>query len=318
MPSLHAMATQVFGIDLPYVGDLERHTVIALVNAHPVFDVPEPLPPNVIAVGGLQVRPNANALPADLEAFINSARRATVHFSLGTNIRSAQLDVHKQQALLKAFGRMPEYNFLWKFESDNLLPTEAIPPNVMIRPWLPQNDILAHPKVRAFITHAGTLSTHEATWHAVPMVAIPFFVDQVRTAAKSVRDGCAERIRYDELTAELVEEKVRLVLEDPKYQTNMDRRSLRFRDQPEPPLQRAVWWVEYTLRDTKPTHLQSPVRLIGPFVANLCDMWLLAAGVVMVLMLCVWKTIVWCLTVLRRVATKQRNNGQLTDSKKRN
>lgn len=289
MPNLHAMATQVFGNDLPYVGDLERHTVIALVNAHPVFDVPEPLPPNVIAVGGLQVRPNAKELPADLEAFINSARRATVHFSLGTNIRSAQLDVHKQLALLKAFGRMPEYNFLWKFESDNLLPTEAIPPNVMIRPWLPQNDILAHPKVRAFITHAGTLSTHEATWHAVPMVAIPFFVDQVRTAAKSVRDGCAERIRYDELTAELVEEKVRLVLEDPKYQTNMDRRSLRFRDQPEPPLQRAVWWVEWMLRNKGAPHLRSPVHRLGAFAANSGDIWACTA------LLCVMLTVAVCL-----------------------
>lgn len=300
MPTIHAMATKVFGNDLPYVGDLERHTKIALVNAHPVFDVPEPLPPNVIAVGGLQVRATANRLPGDLDAFISSAGRAAVLFSLGTNIRSAQLDVNKQLDLLRAFGRMPEYNFLWKFEKDDLLPANMIPPNVLIRPWLPQNDILAHPKVRAFITHAGTLSTHEATWHAVPMVAMPFFVDQVRTAARSVRDGCAERIHYEDLTAALVETKVRQVLEDPKYQRNMDRRSQRFRDQPETPLQRAVWWVEYVLRDPDPTHLQSPVRVIGPFVANLWDMWLLVWIVGVVIVVCVWRTIESCLSVSKQ------------------
>lgn len=49
------MAKQVFGNDYPYMGDLELKTIIALVNSHPAIDFPEPLAPNIIAVGGLQV-----------------------------------------------------------------------------------------------------------------------------------------------------------------------------------------------------------------------------------------------------------------------
>lgn len=50
------MARQVFGNDYPYMGDLEKKTLIALVNTHPSIDFPEPLSPNIIPVGGLQIK----------------------------------------------------------------------------------------------------------------------------------------------------------------------------------------------------------------------------------------------------------------------
>lgn len=97
---------------------------------------------------------------------------------MGTNIKSNALGAETLMKLLKAFEQMPQYNFLWKFETDTL-PMKP-PKNVLIRPWVPQNDLLGHPKVKLFITHAGGLSTVEASWHGMPVLSIPFLVDQHR------------------------------------------------------------------------------------------------------------------------------------------
>lgn len=42
------------------------------------------------------------------------------------------------EKIIKAFEKVP-YNVLWKFEKDELL---GKPKNVMIKKWLPQQDVL--------------------------------------------------------------------------------------------------------------------------------------------------------------------------------
>jgi glucuronosyltransferase len=158
--------------------EMDQDTVLMLVNSHPAVDFPEPLPPNVIMVGGLQIR-EPKPLPADLDTFISAGKKGAVLVSLGTNIRSDMLDQNRLKMFLEAMSRLPEYNFVWKFESDSLPPQ---PKNVKTQPWMPQNDILGHSNIKAFVTHSGLLSTTEASWYGVPMVGIPFIADQHRVS----------------------------------------------------------------------------------------------------------------------------------------
>ena len=45
------------------------------------------------------------------------------------------------------------------------------PANVMTKDFLPQQDVLGHPNLKAFVTHAGYLSFEESLCHKVPIVS---------------------------------------------------------------------------------------------------------------------------------------------------
>lgn len=56
LPKIDALMRQVYPFDFPYVDHLQKQTKLLFVNAHTSFDYPEPLPPNIIAVGGLHIK----------------------------------------------------------------------------------------------------------------------------------------------------------------------------------------------------------------------------------------------------------------------
>ncbi|XP_058834814.1 UDP-glucosyltransferase 2-like [Topomyia yanbarensis] len=287
-PKLDKMVREYFQYDdMPYVPDMDRLTKVILVNAHYSIDFPEPAPPNLIPVGGLQIK-EPKPLPKDLENFILAGKNGAVLFSLGSNIQSDELGSERQQMFIDAMRQIPDYNFLWKFESNLNL---KLPQNVIIRKWLPQNDILGHPNVKGFITHAGLLSTHEATWYGVPMIGIPFIADQYRNIERCIRMGVAERINLQTLSSEQIRDTVRKVLDTPGYRDKMVKVSALFRDQPEKPIDRAVWWIEWTLRHPDLDSLQSPVLNLGFLRSNLVDVIAFLVLVPVILVLCLKKLV---------------------------
>ncbi|KAK9806604.1 hypothetical protein WJX73_008120 [Symbiochloris irregularis] len=54
----------------------------------------------------------------------------------------------------------------------------SIPKNVHVVEFAPQNDLLGHRAVRAFVTQGGSNSALEGLYHGVPMIMIPLYVEQ--------------------------------------------------------------------------------------------------------------------------------------------
>lgn len=77
-----------------------------------------------------------------------------------------------RKAFMSTFSNLTQ-RVIWKWDKEDEMPDT--PANVKLVKWLPQQDLLAHPNIRLFITHGGLLSTEEAVYHGVPVIGMPVF-----------------------------------------------------------------------------------------------------------------------------------------------
>nr|CAD7197007.1 unnamed protein product [Timema douglasi] len=245
-----------FGPSMPPVYAMSRNVSFTLQNAHATVSYPRPYLPNVAEVACIHCKA-PKPLDQDLEEFIYGAGDAGfIYVSMGSSVRSANMPEYLRLLFVRAFAQLP-YRVVWKWEEGGM---PDLPHNVKLRRWLPQQDILGHRKLRAFLTHGGLLSMFETVWHAVPVVTMPVFCDHDANAAKAEVDGYALRLELHELTEEKLLWALNKVIHDPRYRESARQRSLLLRDQPEHPLERAVYWTEYVLRHKGAYHLQSPSK----------------------------------------------------------
>ncbi|XP_051026300.1 UDP-glucuronosyltransferase 2A1 isoform X4 [Acomys russatus] len=142
---------------------------------------------------------------------------------------------------------------LWRYKGK--LPA-TLGPNTRLFDWIPQNDLLGHPKTRAFITHGGTNGIYEAIYHGIPMVGVPMFADQPDNIAHMKAKGAAVEVDMNTMTSADLLNAVRTVINDPSYKENAMRLSRIHHDQPVKPLDRAVFWIEFVMRHKGAKHLR--------------------------------------------------------------
>ncbi|KAL1491838.1 hypothetical protein ABEB36_012373 [Hypothenemus hampei] len=238
--------------DAPPFGDLYTNVSLILLNSHISYYPALPVVPNMVEVGGYFIDP-PKELPKDVKDILDNSPEGVIYFSMGSNLKSKDLPLEKREFILRVLGKLKE-KVLWKFEED--LPDR--PKNVLIRKWLPQQDILAHPNIKLFITHGGLLSTTETIYHGVPILAIPVFGDQNANADRAVAGGYGLKLEYlsSDFTEENLEKKLNELLHNPQYRNNVKSKQKLFHDRPEKPMKTAVYWVEYAIRHKGAPHLR--------------------------------------------------------------
>ncbi|XP_018334024.1 UDP-glucuronosyltransferase 1-1-like [Agrilus planipennis] len=228
---------------IPHLDHIMYNVSLFLTNSHAATTEPVPITPNIIEVGGLQISPKK--LPKDLQDFLDGVKHGAVYFSMGTNLRSTHLKDKYKNAFIRVFSKLKQ-RVIWKFEDGNNLP--KLPSNVLIRKWLPQQDILAHPNVKAFITHGGLISITEATFLGVPMITIPIFGDQRMNVAKLLSKGTTIHLPYKSINEDTLMETLNEILNNTRYYQAAQKLSFILNDQQETPMDRAIYWIEYVHR----------------------------------------------------------------------
>ncbi|XP_049742100.1 UDP-glucuronosyltransferase 2B31-like isoform X3 [Elephas maximus indicus] len=142
---------------------------------------------------------------------------------------------------------------LWRFDGKK---PDNLGPNTRLYKWIPQNDLLGHPKTKAFITHGGTNGIYEAIYHGIPMVGIPLFADQPENIDRMKAKGAAVSLDMNTMTSTDLLNALKTVINDPSYKENAMRLSAIHHDQPVKPLDRAVFWIEFVMRHKGAKHLR--------------------------------------------------------------
>ncbi|XP_071652394.1 UDP-glycosyltransferase UGT5-like isoform X4 [Temnothorax longispinosus] len=275
-PIIQRLTEEYVGHAMKPLHEIEKDRInIVLINSHPAFEPAIPLPPNTLEIAGLNaqaVQPIAGEIVVtyseDVRVFLDEAKNGAIVISLGTNVKWKDVGLDKIKIVILALSKLKQ-RVLWKLDID--VPFE-IPNNVMVVKWMPQSEVLSHKNVRAIWTHGGLLSTQEAIWKGIPVIVMPFFMDQRPNARILVAKGVGIHLDIKTLSAQSILHAVEEVLYNDSYTRNMKQLSSEFRDRPIPPLDLAVWSIEYTVRHPNGT-LVTPLRSQSWVEQNLIDVY---------------------------------------------
>ncbi|XP_013139594.1 PREDICTED: UDP-glucuronosyltransferase 2B19-like [Papilio polytes] len=250
------MLQKFFGPDIPPLSVLKNYVDMLFININPIWHGNIPVPPNVIHMGGLHMK-SPQKLPKNLQQYLDSSNNGVVYFSFGTNVQLSWLPQDKMAMFEKVLSRLP-YNVIWKRDNDSAVKSK----NIKVYKWLPQADLLRHPNIKLFITQGGLQSTDEAIIAGVPLLGIPMLGDQWYNVEKYLYHEIGQRLYFEELTEDNLKNAILEVAEEKRYKDNIVRLRSFLVDQPETPLERAMWWIEYVLRHGGAKHLRGPAANI--------------------------------------------------------
>uniref|UniRef100_A0A914WLI8 UDP-glucuronosyltransferase n=1 Tax=Plectus sambesii TaxID=2011161 RepID=A0A914WLI8_9BILA len=234
-----------YGSDFPSLEDLAKKSALAFVNADEFFELPRPITHRIIYVGGIGVQ-NAQKLSNEVTKIVDASDKGVILLSFGSLANSSLLPMKKKLAILRTMANFPKYTFIWKYERpEDDVELFANYSNVYPMKWVPQVDLLNHPKVKVFITHGGMNSLTEAITSGTPTIAIPLFGDQDHNVAVAVKRGVSVFVSKRNIDTESLTAALQEVLENEKFELNAKRLAQMIAKKPIKPKDLIVKWTEF-------------------------------------------------------------------------
>ncbi|XP_025103192.1 2-hydroxyacylsphingosine 1-beta-galactosyltransferase-like [Pomacea canaliculata] len=234
-------AVSRYASEMPFltIDMLVARAEIWLVETDHILDYPRPSMPNVKLIGGTATGPG-KPLPPQFKSFMDDAKEGVVIVSFGSYVLSPPEPITQ-----KIIGVLQNLPFKSVFRSNISSPNSK---KILTSSWIPQNDLLAHPNTRVFVSHCGNNGQYEALFHAVPVVATPLFCDQFYNAERMRVKGMAETVDLNTVSTHELHSTILKVATNTSYKQAITKASELFKIEFGVPVEKAAYWLDHVMK----------------------------------------------------------------------
>jgi len=237
--------------------DIVSESSMWLIRTDFSFEYPRPFMPNVKFIGGFHCKPAQNfsdpsssKFNPELAAWVDGADQGLIVFSMGSMVRS--MHSSKAEMIARALSKLKQ-RVIWRYAGET---PAGLGANTKIMDWIPQNDLIGHPKTVLFITHGGTNGLYEAIYHGVPMLGLPLLVDQFDNMLRITGRGAGKVLDITKIDEHILYRVTDEVISNPEYRYAAQQMSELHRAKPMHPLDSTIFWIENTISTNGARHLR--------------------------------------------------------------
>ncbi|GMR62053.1 hypothetical protein PMAYCL1PPCAC_32248, partial [Pristionchus mayeri] len=239
-----------FGEDFPDLVDLASQVPLVMVNSNELYDFARPTLSKIVNIGGVGIKSkDAKPLETEYAERVEKAK-AVVVMSFGSIAPMYLMPDHWKEAYFYAFSQFPDVQFFIRYEKPEEI-AHVLPSNAYAAKWLPQTDLLLHPKTLGMISHGGYNSVQDVLHAGVPIVVTGLFADQPRNSHLVERLGMGINLHKTKVSKETVTAAIRRLVEDKKLKANAQRLKSMIATKPVNAETLLVRWTEFLARHKK-------------------------------------------------------------------
>lgn len=218
---------------------IRRGKGIWLVNSIWGLEKPHPLPPNVVVTGPVlpPVHKTKEKLQKDFPEIFEFLRKSesrggALYISMGSLVKLHPWQIEVFYEAVKKAGVRAIWSLADELQAH--LPKKD-DPDVLVKGWMPQVEIIHDDAVMAVVTHCGWGGTLECLEAGKPIVSLPFFGDQPVNAKLLASEGVGEigakrlppatfgsenRYSVGDITTDFLASQILKVMQTPSYKDN--------------------------------------------------------------------------------------------------
>ncbi|CAH0545934.1 unnamed protein product [Brassicogethes aeneus] len=248
LPKCDKIIKDYFGASGPYLGQTEKNVSLQIFYSNPILGLIRPNVANVVEISLANIK-TSTLKDSAIKEFLDTSTHGIIYINL--DFKDSKIEKRIVKLLCESLSHLP-YHVLWNYNSRKNMNSFKF----MVRPDLPQADILAHKNVKLFITDGDILSIEQSVINDVPLIGIPLYFDQKPYVNVIERKQIGKVIDAKNITEQMLKNTVVEVAECKKFKKNVQKVGFLLREEPAG-LPKIIWWIEFIIRRKGATHIRS-------------------------------------------------------------